>query len=287
MLVPLMNATFMPPLTRHLLHETIRNPDGIGIRDWGFAIGLTAIALYAGGCATAGQNHLYVTTQGGEPMRDFGPAGTPAATVASHTEASDTILGLAYDFNTDHLFLRLAPGNVVRVIERPSGRLLREMVLPKIPTGAMGWAGTETADLAIRSSDRHLFLVLPDGRSVAEFTLLGHHVRTQVVKGLSARIGGLAYDQKNGRLLALLTSSPAQIATISSDGNASFNVTLSEAVHPVSLGYDSAAEHYFVPLTDGHNLGEFHSNGQLATRTLLEHAPTGIDAGTRSFVRIF
>lgn len=288
MLVPLMNATFTPPLTRHRPRETIRN-----LGRWGrlrlifIVAGLSCVALGGAGCATPGPNHLYVAARGGEPLRDIGPQGAPVATVASNTTSAEAILGLAYDFNTDHLFLRLAPGNVIRVVERPSGRKLRDMMLPQVPPGSIHVARHPTADLAIRPSDRHLFLALPDGRSIAEITLLGERVSVFELKDVPGPIGGLAYDHKNHRLLALLATAPARIGAVSSDGSVTYYVTLSGPVLPISLGYDCAARHYYVPLADGRTVGVFDENGHLVGKSELAAPITALDAGPRSFLRVF
>lgn len=50
--------------------------------------------------------------------------------IADVVKSGEQALGLAYDFNTDHLFVRIAPAQVIRLIERPSGKILREMKLP-------------------------------------------------------------------------------------------------------------------------------------------------------------
>ncbi|MDD3179249.1 MAG: hypothetical protein PHQ04_02740 [Opitutaceae bacterium] len=248
---------------------------------------LCAVALVAGACATPGINHVYVATRGGAPLRDLAPAGDAVADVPTHTTASDVILGLAYDFNTDHLFLRLAPGNIIRVIERPSGRQLREMTLPELPEGAVTIAGTPTSDLAIRSRDRHLFAIMPDGRSILETTLSGDYVRTIGPLSLPGPIGGLAYDQKSDRLLALVATGPARIVAVGPDGKITDGATLSEPLRPVSLAYDSDRGHYFVPLADDRSMGEFDADGRLIARTPIESPVSALDAGPRSFLRVF
>lgn len=67
------------------------------------------------------------------------------------------------------------------------------------------------------------------------------------------------------------------------------HVTLAGAVRPVSLGYDSASGHCFVPLSDGTSLGEFDAAGALVQthRSGDTGAITAVDAGPRSFVRVF
>ncbi len=241
---------------------------------------LAAVLLLAllSGCATSGPNHLYFTTAAGPAIQDRGPA---HAEIAGALAPEERVLGLAYDFNTDHLFLRIAPAQIIRVIERPSGKILREMPLPA------DLHTTAPADLAIRSGDRHLFAVHPDGRSVVELTLFGVFVRRLEFAGLDTPIGGLAYDQKNRRLLVLLASSPARVMTVTPEGILAYYARMSVAVDPVSLGYDSDAQRFYVPLANGHGLGEFDAAGRLIATHPAGGVITAIDAGPRSFVRVF
>jgi hypothetical protein len=267
----------MAPLTFRSAYETTRKLGAL-------AAGWSALVLgtlFLTGCATSGPNHVYLTTAGSPAVHDLGP---PPAAIAGVITPDEQAVGLAYDFNTDHLFVRVAPAQVIRVIERPSGKVLREMpLLQELHT-------TEPADLAIRSADRHLFAVHPDGRSVVELTLSGEFVRRIDLNGLMGPVKGLAYDQHGDQLLVLsATETNAQVGALTATGNVTYYVTLAQAVRPVSLGYDSDARHYFVPLADGHALGEFDSTG-----TLVKTHPgagaaaiTAIDAGPRSFVRVF
>lgn len=274
----------MPSLTRH--------PNGDSIRKLGLLLG----AMLLSGCATSGPNHIYLTAENRPTVQDLGPA---PAVVGGAVASGERVTGLAYDFNTDHLFLRIVPAQVIRVIERPSGKILREMPLPdNLPkdkvvgtnTGpAAAGNGAPSADLAIRSSDRHLFAVHPDGRSVVELTLFGELVRRLELQSPAESIGGLAYDQKSRRLLVLTATSPARIGSVAPDGVVTHHITLAGAVRPVSLGYDSDARHYFVPLADGTSLGEFDATGALVQthRTGDTAAITAVDAGPRAFVRVF
>lgn len=258
----------MPSLTRH--------PTGDSIRKLALLLGAALLS----GCATGGPNHVYLTADGQPAVQDIGPA--PAA-VDGAVAPGERVTGLAYDFNTDHLFLRIVPAQVIRVIERPSGKILREMPL----ADELKTAGP--ADLAIRSADRHLFAVHPDGRSVAELTLFGEFVRRLELRGTTDPVGGLAYDQKDHRLLILAATSPARIGSVAPDGSVTHDVTLAGAVRPVSLGYDSDARHYFVPLADGTGLGEFDATGALVQshRIGTTGLISAVDAGPRSFVRVF
>lgn len=90
-------------------------------------LALAILFLSLSGCATPGPNYVYATVESDSAVHALGPEqrDIPAAVAPG-----ERVLGLAYDFNTDHLFLRIAPAQVIRVIERPSGKILREMPLP-------------------------------------------------------------------------------------------------------------------------------------------------------------
>jgi uncharacterized protein YjiK len=234
--------------------------------------------LFIVGCATTGPNHIYLTTAAGADLADLGPT---HASVRAILAPGERAVGLAYDFNTDHLFIRVAPAQVIRVVERPSGKILRNMPL------TVDLRTDQPADLAIRSSDRHLFAVHPDGHSIVELTLFGEFVRRIELSGLTGPVQGLAYDQDHARLLVLSAGSPARVGTVSPEGNVTYYVTFATEVSPVTLGYDSEGQRFFVPLKDPHLLGEFGADGKLITTYPLDEPITAIDAGPRSFVRVF
>jgi uncharacterized protein YjiK len=254
----------------------MRARDRTGTTWLGLLLGLMLLT----GCATRGPNHVYLTTAASPEVHDLGPA---SANIADAVKPGEQALGLAYDFNTDHLFVRIAPAQVIRVIERPSGKILREMPLPEESHIH------SPADLAIRSSDRHLFVLNLDRHSATELTLFGAFVRRIDLSAFGGAISGLAYDQKNDRLLVLPIRSPARVGSVDADGNVTYYVTLAAAVSAITLGYDSDAQHYFVPLADGVSLGEFDAAGNLVTTHPAAGAGpiTAIDAGPRSLVRVF
>ena len=239
----------------------------------GLLAALACVAFGGAGCATIGQNYLYATVDsvGGisviGPHREF----VPRAVMPG-----ENVLGLAYDFNTDHLFLRMAFAQTIRVVERPSGKILREMPLPEELHTPL------PADLAIRSSDRHLFAAHPDGRSVVELTLFGKFVRRLELPGLGGRIGGLAFDQRLSRLLVLARNT---VVAFTPKGGELDRVMLDGLIDAKSLGYDSDARHFFVPMLDANSIGEFAANGNLV-RTIPAGPVTALDAGPRAFLRV-
>lgn len=238
------------------------------------------------GCATQGPNHLYAITTAGRPIVDMSTAEQAQTTVASHTLGTDLVCGLAYESFLDHLFVRLAPGDVIREIERPSGRLFRQYVIKDIPRFAADAIPTPDG-LAVRSRDRHLFLTLPgEDREIAEVNRECRLVR-RIPLGLThGRIAGLAFDQVHDRLLILYAQPAAVIAVVSLDGREEKLISLAESVRPVGLGYDSDREEFFIPLADGKTVGTFDREGKLLARQPVAEAGA-LDAGPRSAIRVF
>lgn len=264
MLVPLINANFIRPTNRRRAAKTMLIATG------------AALALLAG-CATPGPTHVYATCAGASVVHDLAAAGR--ATVPA-LQPGEVVQGLAYDYNLDQLFLRLAPAQVIRAVHRASGTVVREWPLPP----ELRAAGP--ADLTLRSRDRRLFAAHPDGRSVVEFTLLGVPVRRIELPGLSGPIGGLAFDQRRDLLLVLADGA---VTAFTPEGRIASRLTLGAPVRAVALGYDSAAGHVLAPLADGCTLGEFDATGALIAAHRWEGSGllTGLAAGQRSFVRVF
>ena len=272
----------MPPLTRRPWRETIRFH--CTAARLVFAGGLAAALA---GCATSGPNHLYIANGGGEPIRDVAHDGSAPTEVASRTTTRETVLGLAYDFYTDELFVRLAPGNLVRVLDRPSQRHLRDMTLPELPART---ANPVSADLTIRSRNRHLFLVDADGVSIVEYSLFGEFVRRLAPVAGETPVGGLAFDQTRDRLLILLGGEKPYIAICTLDGREESRCLLKEAVLPLSLAFDSTAQHFFVPLPGGKVVGVFDLAGNRLSSIAATDSTgdvSALAAGERSLVRVF
>src|ERR1700690_1398515 len=89
------------------------------------AAALTCVAFGGAGCATPGALHVYsLASTAHETVRDTGPEG--AVDMPSFVAPNEILMGLAYDPFTDHFFLRLAPGNHFRVVDRPARAIKRE-----------------------------------------------------------------------------------------------------------------------------------------------------------------
>ena len=248
-------------------------------RTWQIGLGLVVLGL--AGCATPGPNHTYVASRAENPVMDLLPA-HPAVPVPTFLSAANTLYGIAYDPFTDHLFLRVYPGNFIRVIDRPASKIKRSFSVAGLPEGS--------GDLAIRSSDRHLFYAHPTLPAVVESTLYGQFVRTLTLDTLAGPPAGVAYDQKKDRLLVLASDEPAQISTHDLTGKRLGCVTLDRNVDRSSLAYDSVAAEFYLRLREEAAIGVFNRQGVWQrSLPLAPGDPTGafIDVGPRSLLRLF
>ncbi len=241
---------------------------------------LALLTVILSGCSTPGTNHAYLASRAQTTIVDMLP-GSPVTAVETFPTADNELLGVAYDPFTDHLFLRIYPGDFIRVIDRPAGKIKRSFYISKLPPGP--------GDLAIRSSDRHLFLAHPSLPAVIEITLMGEVVRTLTLQNLQAPPAGVAYDQKQNRLLILQGGDLAHIGIYDLAGKRLAGVSLDRNVRLTSLAYDSDAAEFYVPLLDKPAIGIFNAKGHLI-RTL--PSPAGradefIDVGPRSLIRMF
>lgn len=243
----------------------------------GVALGLV---LFVAGCSTPGPTHTYVASCAEDPIVDVLP-GTPNADVPCHLTALNELYGIAYDPFTDHLFLRVFPGDFVQVIDRPARTIKRSFYVKDLPPGR--------GDLAIRSSDRHLFFALPTLPAVLETTLYGHTVRTITLENLDGPPAGVAYDQKRNHFLVLESGPLPRVVTYALAGKLLGTVTLDHDVRRTALAYDSIAAELYAPLRDQPAVGIFNAQGHLL-RTLAEpigNAHDFIDVGQRSLLRLF
>ncbi len=274
MLVPLMNAMPMHRLTPSALALTTRISRCV-------QIGLGLLGLGLSGCATPGPNHTYVASRAENPVMDMQPI-NPAVAVPTYLRAVNTLYGIAYDPFTDHLFLRVYPGNFIRVIDRPARKIKRNFTVAGLPEGG--------GDLAIRSSDRHLFFAHPTLPAIVESTLYGQFVETLILEPLISPPAGVAYDQKKNLLYILAKGEPAQVSTYDLKGKRLGCVTLDRNVIQQSLAYDSGAAEIYVRLSDEPAIGVFNLLGKWQRSIPLAMSdPSGafIDVGPRSLFRLF
>jgi hypothetical protein len=246
--------------------------------------GLLLLFLGLAGCATPGPLHVYTLDPGAgsEPaaVRDRGPDG--AAEVPSFLTTKETVMGFAYDPFTDHFFLRLAPGNHFRVVDRPARAIKREFTVAEL-SSANGGGG----DLAIRPRDGHVFALEGAAGTVVEFNRYGGFVRRFALATSSARAIGIAYDAATNHLLVLGAGSPAVVTTHSMEGAQLGTLQLDgiAAGGAGSLAYDAEQRELLLPLANDAGIGVFGLDGKWQ-RTISGPARF-VDVGPRSFLRMF
>jgi uncharacterized protein YjiK len=237
---------------------------------------LVAVVLAFTGCATRGPLHVYSLTESGERLVLDTSEAAPAE-VPSFVEANERVSGFAYDPFTDHFFLRLDPGNRIRVVDRPARKIKREFTIAGAPENSRG-------DLAVRPRDGHLFLLLSEGASVLEATRFGKIVRTFALEDITAGPSGIAFDMTQDRLL-VLDADGRRVTVHDLDGKRRAETTL-DHVAGGSLAFDAERRELYAPLrARAGEIGVFDEHGKLV-RTL--RAPGRfVDVGPRSFVRMF
>lgn len=244
--------------------------------------GALALALLAG-CSTAGPGHVYLYTPAlGETIRDIDPqTGAERGALLSRVAKGERVLGVAYDPYTDHIFIRLFPGNRILVIDRPANAIKRGFLAPNLPLGGH--------DLAIRSRDRHLFYTDPTAPALFETDLNGELENYLPLEGITAPPWGVAYDNLKNELLVLPTETSSMVKRFTPAGKALGEVELEVPVQGISLGFDADARNYYASLADGSAIGVFDERGRLV-RSLDRPSPdreTFIDIGPRSLLRLF
>ncbi|MCF7688684.1 MAG: hypothetical protein K9M98_06055 [Cephaloticoccus sp.] len=244
---------------------------------------LSCLVLTLTGCATPGPNHLYVAgPERPEIISDHAAAGIVTMDVPSFLQPRESLLGVAYDSFTDHLFLRLAPGNAFRVVDRPDRSIKREFTAPEVPATGGG-------DIAIRSRDRHLFLGHPTNPVIIEITLHGKFVRAIPLADTTMPVAGLAYDQVRNVFHVLPGDDPNALITYDLNGRRLGRIVLARDVFPGTLAFDSDAREFYVQLRPDCRLGVFDGQGRL--QRILDQprptAPASFDVGPRSFLRLF
>jgi hypothetical protein len=274
MLVPLMKATFMPRITRRPGRMTTRKQRGPG----GLALVALAAALLAGaGCATRGPLHVYALTTGGEqPVLDTGNGQT--SEVPSFLEEDEIVTGFAYDPFTDHFFLRLDPGDRIRVVDRPARAIKREYEIEGRPRGR--------GDLAVRPRDGHLFLLDERPGQVLEITRLGKAVGEFALADTGGRPAALAFDSTHDHLLVL--DADGQRVTVHDARGKLLRSLRLDTPAGASLAFDPIQREFFAPRRDQpEEILVFDETGR-RQRTVRTPKSTGlIDVGERSFVRVF
>ena len=236
-----------------------------------------ALLLLDASCTSPGTLHVYSLAAGSPTtLRDTGA--DTSSEVPSFIAPNESLTGFAYDPFTDHFFLRLAPGNVIRVVDRPARAIKRKFRVGELSAGGGG-------NLTIRPRDGHVFALEPAARDVVEFTRFGEFVRRIKPEGLMAEPAGIAYDAARDRLFLLTGGRPAQITTHSLDGGLRATVEPDREIAPGSLAYDSDKKEFYAPLAKDAAIGVFGEDGRL--HGMIHVLVTFVAVGPRSFLRMF
>lgn len=242
---------------------------------------LACVALGGAGCATPGPLHLY-SAASTQPaiITDTTTAPSSAAPVDIPTflAAGETLTGLAYDPFTDHLFLRLSPGNLIRVVDRPARAIKRTYIVAALPVTAGG-------DLAVRPRDGRIFFAHPSLPALIETDRFGNVIRTLALATLTAPPAGIAYDSARDQLLILSGGDPSYVTTHALDGTLIARIALDRTVTLTGLAYDPDARELYAPLASPTALGVFNLEGRLLRTVPL--SATFFDLGPRSLLRLF
>ena len=240
--------------------------------------------LALAGCSTPGTAHAYLYSPGisETTVRDVDPlTGAEIAQIPAFVQEGEQVIGLAYDPYTDHIFLRIFPGNRILVIDRPAGKVKRVFQAPNLPLGGH--------DLTIRPRDRHLFFSDPTGPALIETGLYGELEGYIRLAGLAGPVRGVAYDVVSDELLVLPAEVSAGVLRFSLKGEARGELRLEQPVQGNSLAYDAVDRCCYASLADGSAIGVFDAKGRLL-RTLPRPAPDRevfLDIGPRSLLRLF
>ena len=238
---------------------------------------LALVAFGGAGCATPGLLHVYIASSV-QPSGIYDQGDAATVEVPCFMAPDETLTGFAYDPFTDHLFLRLAPGNRVRVVDRPARAIKREFVAEGVPTTGGG-------DLAVRPRDGHLFIAHPTEPTVVELSRFGQLVRMIPLAAASAPPRGIAYDSIRNLLLVVGDASATRVSIYDLDGHLVATIPLTESIAPGSLGYDCEKRALYAPLAGGLAVGVFDETGQL--RRTIPTPARFVDVGPRSFLRLF
>ena len=244
---------------------------------------IAALSLAFTACSTPGPSHAYIYSPSqGNLVHDLDPAtGKELATVPAYVRPGEEVVGFGYEPYTDHFFLRMSPGNFVRVVDRPAAAVKRVFDAPDVPSGRH--------DFAIRSRDRHFFFADPAAATLTETTLYGKVKGRIQLAGLAAPIWGLVYDPSARELLVLAEATSDRVYRFAMDGSVRGEVVLELPVQGVSLGYDPVEKTYFASLADASAIGVFDAQGRLLRRLPrpVTDQAVFIGLGPRSLLRLF
>jgi len=294
MLVPLMNATFIRRITRAAARMTTRKgarrhpaplpanlPGSATRRTQSLgpaAFILAASALLLAGCSTPGPLHLYSVSPTPSVVHDHALAADGAQEVPAYVSPDERIVGFAYDPFTDHFFLRLAPGDRMRVVDRPARKIKREF-----PFAA---AAAAAGDMAIRPRDGHVFLLADGQPALLEFTRFGHAEGSVTLPGDAGSPVALAIDMTSEHFLTL-DRDGRTVREYDASGQPVRHWTLARRAG-AQLACDGNRHELYAPLADAPAaIGVFDATGAWLRNIAIPAGDQFIDVGPHSFLRVF
>jgi hypothetical protein len=222
--------------------------------------------------------HLYSVAAQPEAVHDTAVDADPAHEVSAFVAADERVVGFAYDPFTDHFFLRLAPGNRMRVVDRPARKIKREFEIERA-TAAAG-------DMAVRPRDGHVFLIDGTAPELMETTRLGGFVRRISLEGITGSLVAVAIDMKSEDIL-VVGSDGRTVHRFDRDAQPRGRTELASQVEP-GIGYDAESEELYARLADQPNTGAvFDRKGRLLRTIAITAGDSFIDVGPHSFFRMF
>ncbi|HVU32449.1 MAG TPA: hypothetical protein VHE61_03380 [Opitutaceae bacterium] len=241
------------------------------------------LALAAGlglaGCSTPGPLHLYSIGPGATEVHDVALAPDMARDVPDFLAPGDQLTGFAYDPFTDHFFLRLAPGDHIRVVDRPARKIKLEFDI----TGAPATGG---GDLAVNPRTGHLYLVNPAGPELIVSTRLGKYLGQITLQGRTRPAMAVAFDPARDQLV-VLDPDHRTVERYAADGSFVGRIVLDQPV-AASIAFDPVGNKLYAPLLDdADGVGVFDGTGHLVRTLTLRPGDRFIDVGPHSFLRIF
>ena len=249
------------------------------LRSYALVVGLTVLA----GCT----DYAFVGLPPGQPMREIViPDGD-----TRNISIGSSLVGTAYEEDTDRLFLRILPGTQLQEIDRRTGQRLRSFAAQQVPAGCGGFTPDEfpiqECGLAMRYSDRHLFLDHPGGLMIAELDIDGNFIRNIRLDQPEGPIGGLAYDQQTDTIYVLFIRNRI-IGQIDLQGNQLSRIQTSNPqtgaavlAERFGLSINSRRRELYLALQNGNRMGVFNMSGGLIDEHNLNHGGIvpGIGAG--------
>lgn len=236
------------------------------------------VAASLGACRTS---RAFTSGQSGTPLRVIDTDTGPLNDVADPGGGS-TIVGVAYRPETDLLYVRIAPGNRVRVVSHKTGRVIEDITAGGVPAGCGGVnpaTDQVVADcgLAIDAFGKRLFLDHPNGNPIFVTDLAGKALGKITLRNPGGSIGGLGFDESTQHLYVLYIPTHT-VAEVDLQGVEIRRFKPDRPIQPESLDYDSDRAELLIPLVNGTHLGIFDRDGKLLRQWPL--ARSGLAGGT-------